>query len=137
MKAILVTGSREFSDADMIWSALEEEIGINPVVVIHGACPTGADHLADRFVKVVTTTPVPWHWVTTLAFPADWLTHGKAAGPLRNQQMVDHITTNHKLDDITVLAFFKTGAGNRGTRNCVAAALAAGIPDQQVKRFWA
>jgi hypothetical protein len=50
------------------------------ITIIHGAA-RGADTLAGLFAKMFGTK--------VEAYPADWDTHGKAAGPIRNQQMLD------------------------------------------------
>lgn len=50
------------------------------IAVIHGAAK-GADWLAGEVAKAAGY-PV-------FTFPADWNTHGKAAGPLRNQAMAN------------------------------------------------
>jgi hypothetical protein len=82
--------------------------------VIHGACPTGADALADRWAVNA--------WKAIEAFPADWTAHGRAAGPLRNARMIAEGRPD------LVLAF----KGGRGTADCVRKARAAGIPVREV-----
>ena len=58
-----------------------ELIGVDePVTIVHGACPTGADAMADQFADVAQTH-VERH-------PADWDKYGKRAGFLRNAEMV-------------------------------------------------
>lgn len=52
----------------------------NDIAVIHGAAK-GADWLAGEVAKALGY-PV-------FTFPADWDTHAKAAGPLRNQAMAN------------------------------------------------
>lgn len=82
---VIVTGSRSWTDRETIWNALDachieaRELG-QPLLVIHGACPTGADHHADHWA-IDRGVPVE-------RFPADWDRHGPAAGPIRNAQMV-------------------------------------------------
>lgn len=51
--------------------------------------------------------------------PAEWDKHGKAAGPIRNQKMVD-------LGATVCLAF--PLPGSRGTAHCMSAARKASIP---------
>ena len=110
---ILVTGSRDWSDVNAVATALGyASTGWSPssVTVVHGACPTGADAIADE-------------WGTGFGFtverhPADW-SQGKKAGPLRNQAMVD-------LGADICLAF--PLGESRGTRDCMKRASAAGIP---------
>jgi hypothetical protein len=49
-------------------------------VLIHGAAP-GADRLAAEIWQP--------QGGTIEAYPADWKAHGKGAGPIRNQRMLD------------------------------------------------
>jgi hypothetical protein len=62
------------------------------------------------------------HNVETQTFPADWSEHGKAAGPMRNQRMIDE----GKPD--LVVAF----PGGKGTADMVRRARAAGIEIQEI-----
>jgi hypothetical protein len=57
-------------------------------------------------------------------FPANWKKHGRAAGPMRNQQMLDE----GKPD--LVIAF----PGGSGTADMVRRAKAAGVPVETVPR---
>jgi hypothetical protein len=79
---ILLTGSRDWDDEVPIRAALTEAIGgrPGPHVVVHGACPTGGDALADR-VAAEGGLIVERH-------PADWRRYGKSAGYRRNAEMV-------------------------------------------------
>lgn len=84
---ILVTGSRDWDDevslALALGFAVGEGLSIDPnsaVVIVHGDCPTGADAIAARLATD--------HGVPVEAYPADWNEHGRAAGPIRNEQMV-------------------------------------------------
>ena len=58
-----------------------------------------------------------------LEFPAHWSEHGKAAGIIRNQEMVDFIK-----DKDCKAIFFWDGA-SRGTGDCLNRAKRAGIYD--------
>lgn len=117
MRRVLVTGSRNWNntDTDTIWGALDRELeeltDEEELVVIHGGCPTGADELANQWAED--------RGVAVNVFPADWATHGKAAGPIRNQRMVDA--------GADVCLAFPLGE-SRGTRDCASRAKAAGIP---------
>lgn len=110
---VLVTGGRyygeESDEGAAIFHALNQQHVKRPITaVIHG-CAQGVDAKADIWASL--------NGIPRDRFPADWLKHGKRAGPLRNQAMVDS-----KPD--LVVAF----PGGRGTADCVQRAKMAGIP---------
>lgn len=109
MKRILVTGSRDWPDEAAIRDALRAEWEPSAVLV-HGACPTGADAIASR-IWTGAGLPEERH-------PADWAAHGRAAGPRRNAEMV-------ALGADVCLAFIR--AGSRGASHTAALAERAGI----------
>jgi hypothetical protein len=121
---VLVTGSREFDDYAVVCQAIGDVMmrliaaeGPYPhVVVVHGGA-RGADTLAERAARAFGMA-VERH-------PADWNAHGRSAGFKRNAAMVS-------LGADLVLAFYKLGAGNRGTDHCVRLAERSGLP---VRRF--
>ncbi|EFC86486.1 SLOG family protein [Parafrankia sp. EUN1f] len=117
---VLVTGSRDIVTGSIVYRALFEEHATapTPLTLVVGDCPTGADFLARHWAEAVTRLGSKVH---VEVFTADWDTRGRAAGPERNARMVASGA------DIC-LAFYKRGAGNRGTSNCVRLARAAGIP---------
>lgn len=85
---ILITGSRTWQDKDFIWSVLDlvaAELG--DVTIVHGACPEGADAMAQGWVRhqLVSGGGVV---VRAERHPADWQHHGRAAGFRRNEEMV-------------------------------------------------
>ena len=114
MIRILVTGSRNWSDVEIVESALSNwwhTLRVaGDVTLVHGACPTGADHIADEI----------WtRWGQSVErHPADWRRHGRVAGPLRNQEMVD-------LGANVVLGF--PLGDSPGTRGCMDRARLAGL----------
>jgi hypothetical protein len=110
---ILVTGSRKFRYRKIVALALADTArGHADVTVVHGACPSGADAMAHAEARDQGFHVDP--------HPADWDRHGKAAGFIRNQEMVDAGA------DIC-LAFYQAGAANKGTADCVKKARRAGI----------
>jgi hypothetical protein len=96
---VLVTGSRNWTDRHAIYLALHIncqqrwELGrdseghvvdwITPpdFTIVHGACPTGADAIAEDWACSV--------FAQIERHPADWSQYGKRAGYLRNAEMVN------------------------------------------------
>lgn len=114
---VLVTGSRDWQDREVIAGVLMEicmDHHSHRVIVIHGAA-RGADEFADEAAHEF--------WMATEPHPADWNTHGKRAGFIRNAQMV-------ALGADICLAFIRNGS--RGATHCAGLAEKAGIP---VRRF--
>ena len=107
---VLVCGGRGHTDRDYVWRELnriDEKRG--PIsVVIHGYA-SGVDSQAMKWARACGRK--------VFGFRADWRKHGRAAGPIRNQRMLDE----GKPD--LVVAF----PGGRGTADMVRRAKAAGV----------
>lgn len=121
---ILVTGSRTWDDELTLSEALTNALPDHPqpgaeYVIVHGACPRGADLMAAQFCAREA-----W-WVDNAGaalieerHPADWDTHNKRAGFIRNAHMV-------KLGADICLAFIRDGS--RGATHTADLAEKAGI----------
>ncbi|SRR6266849_768377 len=109
---VLVCGGRDFSDFDAANEALTYH-AFEADFIIHGGA-RGADSLAQDWADNAG--------LACLVYPADWKMHGRAAGPLRNQRMIDE----GKPD--LVIAF----PGSRGTADMIRRAKAAGIPVKEI-----
>lgn len=110
---ILVCGGRAYNDQERVNRVLDaaaRAMAGRHITIIHGDS-TGADRCADIWATFRENT-------TIKAYPADWATHGKKAGPIRNKQMLDE----GKPD--AVIAF----PGGTGTRHMVILAKRYGIP---------
>lgn len=81
--------------------------------LIHGDC-YGADKMAGRLGKEIG--------FEVEAYPADWDTYGRAAGPIRNRQMI----TEEQVD--LIVAFHDDIAHSKGTRDMISAGLKKKIP---------
>lgn len=115
MTRVLVCGGRDFADAKSLYNALDMlHLTVGVDVVIHG-CARGADTFAGRWARE--------NRVTEERFPADWETHGRAAGHIRNR----HMLLEGKPD--MVLA----APGGVGTENMVQQAEKAGVRVDRVK----
>ncbi|MPZ67339.1 MAG: DUF2493 domain-containing protein [Pseudonocardiaceae bacterium] len=110
-RRVLVTGSREWTDVVVIREALAGEWGDGTAVLVSGACPRGADRIAEQ---------VWTRWGGQLeCHPADWHRHGRAAGYRRNAAMV-------ALGADICLAFIRDDSP--GASHTAELADAAGIP---------
>lgn len=109
---ILVTGSRNYGNRIDVWAALDQQLAEHRAfTLVVGDCPTGADkHARDWAAR--------W-WIPVEVHRADWKTHGRAAGPLRNHAMV--------ASGADLCLAFPLGR-SPGTRGCMRLAAAAGIP---------
>ncbi|WP_031467140.1 SLOG family protein [Sciscionella sediminilitoris] len=110
-RRILVTGSRDWTDTTTIQTALAEQWGDGKAVLVHGACPRGADRIA-HYLWSAWGGRVETH-------PADWQAHGRAAGSRRNAEMV-------AAGAQICLAFICDGS--TGASHTAALAETAGIP---------
>lgn len=127
---VLVCGGRDYDnqlrvsetldalcDEFSLWGAPDREGNRLPdagrLAIIHGGA-RGADALADRWAVS--------NWVTSVAVEANWSAFGKAAGPIRNQSMIDSY-----MPDL-VLAF----PGGRGTADMIRRAKEAGIEVREI-----
>jgi YspA, cpYpsA-related SLOG family len=108
-KTVLVCGGRDYADSEFITKVikyLRDKFGTT--IIVHGNA-RGADSLARDAARQLGMEDRP--------YSADWNKHGRAAGPIRNQQMLD----NEEID--TVVAF----PGGRGTADMIGRAKDQGI----------
>jgi predicted Rossmann-fold nucleotide-binding protein len=108
-KKIIVCGGRDWRDAGAVDRALSAAHGKSGIdMIITGGCK-GADGMAARWAHA--------NCVPYLTMPANWEAHGDAAGPIRNQAMLDQVVDG-------VIAF----PGGKGTAHMVGIAREAGVP---------
>lgn len=120
LKRCLVTGSRDWPfdtqvahELHLVWESFGFPLEF---IVVHGDCPTGADRFAHEWAERWGHIPEP--------HPAHWALLGKAAGPTRNQKMVD-------LGADICLAFI--GPKSKGAKGCAKLAKAAGIETKIIR----
>lgn len=106
---ILVCGGRDFTDTKYAYKVLDQLYDQFLFDVVVEGDAQGADRIAGFWARK--------HKIDNLKFPADWKKYGKAAGPIRNQQMLDE----GKPD--LVIAF----PGGGGTADMIERAEKAGV----------
>jgi hypothetical protein len=123
---ILITGGRNWTDYTTIndaildasmWQDVSWWPDFDPatITIVHGDAK-GADTIAGGVARMFG--------MTEERHPANWETHHRAAGPIRNQEMVD-------LGADLCLAFLMPGS--KGTADCVRRAEKAGI---EVRKYY-
>lgn len=81
MNKVLVCGGRDFRDFNKLYDTLYKINEMCPIDVIIEGDARGADRMAGCWAKE--------NMVALKVFKADWSRHGKAAGFIRNKQMLD------------------------------------------------
>lgn len=112
---VLVCGGRNFNDRETVFHELHLLAAANGWLTIIQGGATGADNLAAEWASLCHHGVVCFH--------PNWNRDGKAAGPRRNQRMIDEGRPD------LVVAF----PGGRGTADMVRRARAAGIKVVEVK----
>lgn len=110
---VIICGGRNYGDKENVFDTLEEVWRQIPFThLIHGGA-SGADKLAGEWAQKVG--------LQVVVCPAKWDQHGRAAGPIRNRDML-------QLKPALVVSF----PGNRGTADMVAKAKTAGVRVMEV-----
>lgn len=107
MVYLIVSGSRTFQDRELLYETLDKvtaRTNKKQLVLVHGGCPRGADYLASK-----------WAWerrVIQKIYHAEWERHGKAAGPLRNREMVEKTIASGVTGAVVFWDGLSSGTGN-------------------------
>jgi hypothetical protein len=117
---VLVCGGRDYDDRERLFRVLDKAHGAasfaeRPFVLIHGDA-RGADKLSHEWASARQVDDVR-------VYPADWNTHKKAAGPIRNRLMLTDGQPH-------VIIAFK---GGNGTADMIRQGKKAGVPVYEVK----
>lgn len=119
---ILVCGSRHWDDIETIARVLEG-LPKHGVTIIHGAA-RGADMIAGEVAR-----QLDWN---VREYPAQWDKHGKAAGLIRNQVMLDREHLRDSPIDLCIAFHNELDKQEGGTYDMVRRASLAGIPVRSV-----
>lgn len=104
---VIIAGSRTVTNYEALLSAIRDSGFVISEVVSGGAA--GADALGERWAL---ENSVPLR-----KFPADWATHGRAAGPIRNTEMAQYADALIAIWD----------GASRGTANMISTANRRGL----------
>ena len=99
---VIIAGGRDFEDYELLVSKMNHLLrnrGVNVEIVSGGA--RGDDRLGERYARD--------RGLKLKKFPADWETHGKSAGMIRNKEMAEYAD---------VLVAFWDGQ-SKGTKNMI------------------
>ena len=107
---VLCCGGRDYANTALVDTALTQVFGRYPNACLLQGGARGADALCAHWARA--------HGKPCMEIKAPWDTHGKAAGTLRNQWMLDYGRPS------LAVAF----PGGNGTADMVRRAEAAGVP---------
>lgn len=115
MRHVIVCGGRSYARKSVVKRILAGLL-LPGDVIVHGGA-TGADSLASNWAAR--------QGYKSICFPANWEVHGKAAGPIRNSQMLTETSPD------LVIAF----PGGAGTADMISRAKASGVKVVQVSKY--
>lgn len=119
---VVITGSRDWTDADAIHADLSciEQAG-RLWGVVEGAA-RGADRIAGRWAEEAQRRGIYW-----MTMPADWQAHGRKAGPLRNRQMLAYAQSTAEAEGVLPVVLAYPLPGSIGTLDMMRVCAAAGL----------
>jgi hypothetical protein len=111
---ILMCGDRNYTDENKVRDVFKALlIAYDNFEIVQGGA-AGADFLSNKVAKEMN--------ISVKEYKAEWSKYGRAAGPLRNELML-----NDNQDIQLVVAFHKNIANSKGTKNMVDKAINKGI----------
>lgn len=113
---VLVCGGRDFNDIGFIFAVLDEFHRVNTITELIEGDARGVDRIAGGWARDAK--------IKNTKFKADWKKWDKAAGPIRNQKMLDEGKPE------TVIAF----PGGTGTADMIERSERACVPVVRVAR---
>lgn len=121
---LLVTGSRYWRPLELVSLVLGKYRVQGIDQLIEGCDPTGIDWTAGHMWA-------PSVGIEPRHFPADWDTHHRAAGPIRNSHMLAnlrHFAKGEEVVPLQVVAFSQALDKSKGTRDMVLKSMRAKVP---------
>ena len=109
---IIICGGRDFSDQVLFEQSLSKILCQYKDIELISGHAKGADTFAEQYAIQ--------HKVPISVFKPDWKKYGRAAGPIRNKEMLDYALVNNPV----VIAFWD--GNSKGTANMINQAKKAG-----------
>jgi len=104
---VIIAGGRDYHNYETLLEAITESQFDITTVVSGGA--NGVDALGERYAEEMNKT--------LNVYEADWATHGRAAGPIRNRKMAENAEALIAIWD----------GQSRGTKNMIETATKKGL----------
>jgi hypothetical protein len=123
---VLICGGRDLNRHEC-WNWLERNLH-DYLAEATGCYSLSISHIIQGGARGADEGAKDWaksEGITCMEFCADWKTHGKAAGPIRNRKMLDE----GRPDIVVALP------GGKGTANMINQAQARGVPVIEVDRI--
>ncbi len=109
---VIVCGGKDFEDKACVFHSLDMILANYTDVEIVSGHAKGVDSLGESYAGE--------HSIQLKVFPADWKRYGKAAGPIRNREML-----TYALEQTPIVVAFWNGT-SRGTKDMITQAKKAG-----------
>lgn len=120
---VLVCGSHERVDVEAVHEV------VDALHLLYGE-ELRLMHGAARCVDQVAGVRAKQLGVPVREFPADWTTHGKRAGPIRNEAMAEYLAWCRDLGHTTQVVAFR---GGNGTEDMIRRAEARGFDVDRIE----
>lgn len=111
---IVVTGGRDFQNRECVYRVLDHLVLNYGLKRVAQGGAAGADQLTREWCR--------YRDIECVEYKADWMVHGKKAGPMRNMRMLEA-----ERPDLVV-----SFPGSRGTIGCTGYAQRLGLPVHRV-----
>ena len=105
MVRIIIAGGRDFNDSKLFEEKTTEILAQYEDIELVSGHARGADAMAEKYANDMG--------IRVKVMPAEWNKYGKAAGPIRNKQMLDYA-----LEEVAVLIAFWDGS-SKGTKDMI------------------
>jgi YspA, cpYpsA-related SLOG family len=126
---ILITGDRGWNSTEKVYDTLVHALNaFGPNIIVVEGEANGADKIARTCAEQLGLTVEGW--------PADWENNGLAAGPIRNQFMLDESRRRAFSDGYQLrcgVAFHANIDRSKGTKDMVQRLEKAGVPVLRIR----